>query len=213
MGFIKGSGAYLGFYHNTLSEYFAACKIKDNSRVIYKSPNRPLWLYVPLVILFILLVAQPFIKRYVTESYWKGPNELKVNSKDLEKDSDSTFKVLKTGKIISTLSGSLHLGTFTGFSGPRGVLTGFLGMPLKKAYNRTDAEYFRHAALLFRVKSSVGSWSEYFYLDPKLHSVEENYWQFLKKGDIIQFVVNDREWQNNSGHYNIEFRICEKCKN
>ena len=212
MALIKGSGAYLSFYHKTLSEYFANYSLRGNQRVTYKSPNRDWPLYLLFVLLATCLIVQPFIKRYYFRDYWSAPNQISIVSRDLKPLTDSTYLVLRTGKMIVKMSGKIHLGTFTGFSSPKGVTTGFLGMPLKKAYNRSDAESFRHAALLFRTKTPGGRWEDYQYLTPALHDAEETYWKFLTKGNIIRFIVNDREWQNNSGYYRVDLKICEKCK-
>ena len=96
--------------------------------------------------------------------------------------------VVKGQKIHMKASGQVFLGGMAGNSGPEGI-RGFT------SYNFVQNQ--RHGALLYRVSDGNGQWKA------------------VNKGDVLvasnsgtlQFVVNDKGYQNNSGGYNVQIVI------
>lgn len=210
LAFIRGTGSQMTFYHKSLGKYFYDYPAHAPGLVLFKKQRRDLFIYLMLVISAITLLLMPFIIRYHTSMYWTEPISLEVKAAQLSKIDEETYLVKESGLLEMKSSGRIFLGTFTGYSGPAGVTKGFLGLPLKAAYNRPEALEHRHAALLFR-KWNGNCWSDFYYANPPIGERSGENERMVKKGERLQFMVNDWEWQNNRGRYVLELTICGDC--
>lgn len=102
-------------------------------------------------------------------------------------------QVLKGQEVYIRASGNVFLGGFAGNSGPEGI-NGF------KNYNFEP--HFNHGALLYRISNS-GKWSV---IQKKTSFIAQN-------SGVLQMVVNDKGYQNNSGGYNVEILVKEGSSN
>jgi hypothetical protein len=177
-----------------------------NRRVRLKKRTADTPIYWFLTGALICLLTLPFIFRFVVGIYWKTPwSGVIVTSVAAKKDNDSIYTIQRAGKLNFQVKGILNVGSFVGFVGPHGTLTGFIGMPMNGSYNVPGLDTFRHAALLYRTRIGNGPWSGYGYA-----TTAPPFW--VSKGQKIQFVVNDKEWQNNIGHYKVRLEFCDTCR-
>lgn len=205
MGLIIPTGYQLKFYHASLAGYYARYSLTDNPRIrLPRKKVADILLYAMLMSAALALLVLPFLLRYKFDWYWKRPSEFASTFRGISKVNDSTYVIEKTGIYNVRTSGYISAGTFTGYSGPEGTSYGFMGMPMEGAYNVPGFAKFRHAALLLQTKKRNEPWSGYWYVF--------NVKRFQgERGQLLQFLINDNEWQNNSGHYNVQMTFCDSC--
>jgi len=203
MGIIIPTGYQLKFYHATLAEYYMDYPVKNNPRVrIQKGISTDIWIYGFLIIMFIIGLSNPFARRYYTNTFWESPYDITMKSQGFVKDSSHSYLVKTSGFYKLAASGYSNVGTFVGYVAPQGTTLGFMGMPIDSAYNISGFEKYRHAALLYRVKGA-GIWSGYKYSS-------EGDTLVLHSNDRLEFIVNDKEWQNNIGRYEVSLTLIKK---
>jgi hypothetical protein len=206
MGFIIPTGFQMKFYHASLAGYYSRYPLDNNPRIrLADNKARDVRFYWLILLIAGGLLAAPFLMRYKFNFYWKSPTEIKTDFEQVSRVNDSIFRVQKTGVYKIAASGRIHVGTFVGNAPPDGILYGFMGMPMDGAYNTPGLENFQHAALLIRKRAAAQKWSAYTY-------VSKSQQVYLNEGDEIQFHINDKEWQNNSGRFLVRLKPCESCK-
>jgi hypothetical protein len=205
MGLLRPTGYQLSFNHSTLANYYQRYPMKENPRIQVKRKFVDVPVLWTIVGLLVVLLTLPFVLRFALGLYWKSPySGIVVSSKDVRRLNDSTYVLQKPGKVTLRAKGWMDVGTFVGLVRPNGTRHGFMGMPLKAAYNLPYLDSFRHAALLCRWDTGQG-WSPYLYA-----SMSKPLW--VRRGAGLQVVVNDKEWQNNWGYYTLELHYCDTCK-
>jgi hypothetical protein len=94
---------------------------------------------------------------------------------------------------------------------PDGASSGFLGFSVKDVYNVVPN--YLHGTALIRRLDSIQLWR-----CPR--KINTSFFQanccesciMIRKGELLQFMVNDNEWQNNSGHFEVQLEYCDTCK-
>ncbi|WP_121201223.1 NACHT domain-containing protein [Mucilaginibacter gracilis] len=206
MGLIIPTGFQMKFYHTTLAGYYMRYKLADNPRIRLKKKNvKDVFLYCLLLSICLGFFGLPFYMRYGKDTYWKSKYEVHTVIPQVKQETDSTYRFLADQKLTVSTGGHVVVGTFVGYTSPAGTTCGFMGMPIDSAYNVEGFGAYRHAALLYRIKRQGAAWSKYRYAaDLRLLKVAKN--------DELQLLVNDKEWQNNSGHYQLSMTVCDTCK-
>jgi len=214
MALVKEVGPSLSFYHNTLADYFSKYKLAGNDRIRLKEQlSGDKWFYCIFLAVAAFLIYWPFQERFINDHFWKVGSEFHVDkAAHVQKLTDTTFLVLKTGRLTMNAEGTIHIGTFTGYSSPAGITAGFMGVPIKAAYNLQKIDTFRHASFLYKKSLGSGRWSKYYYVLPEMNDKEDTIWSHVAIGDTLHFWVNDREFQNNSDHYGLIIDILDNKK-
>lgn len=96
-------------------------------------------------------------------------------------------RVIKGQKIDVRASGSVFLGGFAGSSGPEGI-PGFK--------NYSFIPNLKHGALIFRAGAN-GTWK----------TVGRGNSFIADNSGVLEFLINDRGYSNNSGYYNVQISI------
>ena len=206
MGLIISTGFQMKFYHTTLAGYYMRYPLENNPRIRLKKVNATdFLLYTLILAACVVFIALPFFQRYIGQTYWKGDYDIRTDIPDSKKVNDSTYRFLANGKMNVSASGYIVVGTFVGYACPQGTTCGFMGMPIDSAYNLDGFGKYRHAALLYRIKHQDTHWSEYRYAS-ELRLLN------VKKNDLLQVLVNDKEWQNNTKRYQLSMKACGNCK-
>jgi hypothetical protein len=220
MGLVIPSGYQMQFYHSTLATYYKEYPLADEYCVprirLKKHVRLDLIIYAVALSGFLALFFFPFIYRYVRHAYWLTPHEINVrfNASQVTRLNDSTYGILKSGKLKMEPGGFINVGTFVGWVWPEGTNHGFMGMPMDSVYNIQNPGYnlatFRHGALLYRLSADGVKWKPFRY------TIENSSQRFIvipvTKGDRLQFIVNDKECENNSGHYRLDLTFCDRCR-
>ncbi len=194
------------FYHDALATYYMDYGSAGKSWQPILQKKYDNWVYAVVLTIMALVLIAPFYLRYGTDLYWKQPSELVVNSVDLQQTADGTFLCQKTGNLqIAVRWRSIHVGTFVGRVFPHGTTYGFMGMPLDSAYNIPGFGRFRHGAILMRKRDGIGEWSAYEYVSTGPLQNKKSI--PVRKGDQLHFLINDKEWQNNTGHFIMDMAI------
>jgi len=205
LSFFVPTGFKMSFLHAEIAQYYSSVPLKDNPKIKVRKRSAELPFYWFIVSLFVILLGAPFFFRYGVKAYWRNQYVgVRVDSTFVKQQNDSVYVFMKSGKLRLSAKGIVDVGTFVGLVRPEGTRYGFMGMPLKNAYNFPYLDTFRHAALIYRIDTTGKGWSGYSYIRPDLFTV--------KKGDRIQVVVNDREYQNNLFHYRLKLEFCDNCK-
>jgi hypothetical protein len=143
--------------------------------------------------------------------YWENVHEgLHVTIPDLEtKDGEITeikpnvFLLKKAGTLRIVAGNRISVGNLSGYSLPEGTTTGLLGFKIMNTWNVPEAAACNHAALLYRLP---GGEPNPCFPNPQspfpwVERVREI--GGIRAGDTIAFSINDTEWQNNRGYYEI----------
>lgn len=206
MGLIIPSGYKMKFYHSSLAGFYERYPLSNNQRIRLKKKNLIDYVsYTFLLMIGVGLLGLPFYLRYHAEYFWKNKYEISYTIPGTIKETDSTLRFIANERLKVNVGGHIVVGSFVGYALPEGTSSGFMGMPIDSVYNVEGLGKFRHAALLYKIKRGFAPWSSYKYL----YNV-----RLLKatKGDKIMFLVNDKEYENNSGHYHAEMTVCDTCK-
>lgn len=205
VGVINQLDYRLSFYHSSLVSYYADFKLLDNPAIHVRKKSRDLIYYCLFASVFVMLMSAPFVVRYGLKAYWKSPYEgVAVSPEWTKKINDSVYSIERSGQVTLRARSWIYVGTFVGVAHPIGLRSGFMGMPLKKAYNLSYLDTFRHAALLYRIDTAHRGYSRYDYIKDRRFSVS--------KGDRLLLVVNDKEYQNNLWQYSLNLDFCDTCK-
>ncbi len=207
MGLIQPKAYKRAFYHPSLAKFYSDQSLKNNSRIRVKTRT---WKdkagYGILMLAFLALLLLPFSMRYWFKWYWASPHQIFIPQNDIRnaywQPSDSgTYQVLRSGSVDMEAYGIIQVGTFVGVVlSPVGTREGFMGMPIESAYNLLGMDTCRHAALMVRKKEKGKDWGTYSYAaSPDTNIVPIN----VRQGDLVQFIVNDKEFQNNLGRYTL----------
>nr|WP_299070365.1 glycerophosphodiester phosphodiesterase family protein [uncultured Allomuricauda sp.] len=215
IGFIRPVGSGYEFIHPSLRDYYKSAPIQ-------KKTKKPTYLIpISIVLLLSAPVSLKLFKRFQNESHWQNEYGFNVtfNSNFVQhhKGSKNTFIINgienETEKVIRiNANGKVKLGSFVGFVSPTGTKSGFLGMNLGDTWNKPGMEKLNHGALAFR--KNKGNWISFPENDLIRYGRNESYLTFtVKNGDVLETHVNDKEWQNNSGQFNITFENTSKMRN
>jgi hypothetical protein len=208
VGLINQSSYKLSFYHDSLASYFADFPLKNNPAIVVKRRTWDLLYYWGIVVFFILMLGLPFYIQYGIHAYWKNPYVgVQVDPEATRQVNDSVYTIERSGRVHLSAGGTIYVGTFVGLVQPGGTKTGFMGMPLKNAYNLPYLDTFLHSALLYRIDTAQRGWGAYPY-----RYVKEDSFFTVRKGDRLQVIVNDSEYVNNLFHYRLRLNFCDTCK-
>jgi len=230
IAFIQRSGANLEFQHPTLKAYLqsipvkivekgkikgrlpAAAGVLPEIRVTrFKSYYR--WPVLALIILFLSGTGlYPFWVRYIHPVYWTKSNQLNskvLDTNEIQKLTETSFRVKKSGELKLIIQGTVNVGTFVSNVHAEGTRSGFLGFPLPD-YDTTFniVPQFKHGALLYRKLHVNEVWKSV--IDP-----EYKFWPWqdrigeiqVKAGEILCFIINDKEQQNDCGEFMMDLAI------
>ena len=189
VGLINQSSYKLSFYHDSLASYFADFPLKNNPAIVVKRRTWDLLYYWGIVVFFILMLGLPFYIQYGIHAYWKNPYVgVQVDPEATRQVNDSVYTIERSGRVHLSAGGTIYVGTFVGLVQPGGTKTGFMGMPLKNAYNLPYLDTFLHSALLYpyRIDTAQRGWGAYPY-----RYVKEDSFFTVRKGDRLQVIVND----------------------
>jgi hypothetical protein len=211
MGLIQPTGYQMKFYHPTLANYYIEYPLVNEYSVprirLNKNKSVDFKIYAIFIIVSMFLLIFPFANR--NRAYWKSRHEIKANfeKKDIVLENDSTYRILRTGKLTISATGRINVGTLVGWVWPIGTRHGIMGMPIDSAYNIKDFKELlslRHGALMYRLQRAGNNWDLYNYVVDGADTAKV---LKVNKGDRLQFIINDREWQNNTGHYKVKMHI------
>jgi hypothetical protein len=136
--------------------------------------------------------------------YWENEHQgirVTVAGKAIRRIKPNVFLLTKAGVLRVAAGHRINVGSLSGYSLPEGTTTGLLGFKMDtwnvvKAYN--------HAALLYRLPGrevAVCFPSPQNPL-PWVERVREI--KGIRAGDTLTFSINDTEWQNNQGYYEVK---------
>ena len=111
------------------------------------------------------------------------------------------LKISKGDYVIITARGSIRIGPFAGSSSPRGRESGVGGLSLE-SYNVFME--FPHAALLYKIDDDGNPETDF---DSGWAFSGDNVEFTSQEDGYLMFLVNDREYQNNAGNYDVRVRI------
>ncbi|PWL38114.1 hypothetical protein DKG77_07420 [Flagellimonas aquimarina] len=212
IGFVRPVGSGYEFIHPSLRDYYR------NSPVPKKTKKSMYLIPIGIVIVLSAPICFKLVSRFQNESHWQNEHgyNININSNLIHHDKGlkNVFVVngIKddTEKAIQiNANGKVKLGSFVGFVSPAGTKSGFLGMSLGNTWNRPSLEKLNHGALVFRKNN--GNWVSFPENDLIQYGRNESHLKFtVKNGDVLEAVINDKEWQNNSGKFNITFENTTK---
>ncbi len=211
---IVRSGAGYSFYHETLRRRYKSMpppnpleNIPENRRYVKMAVTALVYLFfigTPLVYVLYSLEKRPW-------PYWENVHEgMHVTIPDREtKDEEITeikpnvFLLKKAGTLRIVAGNRISVGNLSGYSLPEGTTTGLLGFKIMDTWNVPGAKAYNHAALLYQLPG--GEPNPCFPTPqsplPWVERVREI--RGIRAGDTIAFSINDTEWQNNRGYYEI----------
>ena len=204
---IRQQAYKMGFYHSTLKNYYNSRSLQNNTRIRVKERVWKDTATLGIVTAFLcLLLLLPFAMRYYWDWYWPNPYQLSISQQDITKAhwrkmDSGAYQIMQPETVVLRAHGCIQVGTFVGLVlSPAGTKEGYMGMPIKSSYNipYVDTSY-AHAALLVRQYHN-GTWTKYA---PVRAKERDTLPLTLKAGDKLQFMVNDREYQNNLGKYTV----------
>jgi hypothetical protein len=226
MAFILSrSGSAIKFRHATLLEYLQ----KPPGTVVSTTPLPSLslppathraWklLRISLLPCFAVLLSLPLLRRFLpawpTGTFWSHANALDLRpATGLRVLNDSTIRVLQAGQLDIIVQGQVNVGDIVGSVGPQGTAYGFLGIPLDHAYDRFRTA--EHGALFYRIHRPAGltAWRPLRPVPMPGFFMTSSAWvsslsEQVQPGELVQFAINDAEWQNNSGTFTLTFETC-----
>ncbi|MCF2502727.1 hypothetical protein L0663_05015 [Dyadobacter sp. CY107] len=203
---VINQGASYEFIHPTLQVYFAQLKLEKEHKPI---PSFVGWL---LALAAVVIFAIPIVRRFEGNYFWRNSNGFAISilSSELKRIKLSKLIVLKSGLLRIRAYGAIAAGNFTGVVHPEGTRAGFLGMDIGNAYNISSGSKDRHAAVRVR-KSLDKRWS---LLENTMHPLnpfsERRLELYVSKGDTVEIQVNDKEYHNNYGKFDLRLSLRNK---
>ncbi len=201
------SGASLGFIHPTLQEYFHSVfeSEKDLLRNYYS--GKSIALLITFLILFSgIMVSYPLYQHFKSGEYWHTPSNFNLLIYEPKKLSDldsGRIAIHETGKIRIDAQGKVKLGTYLGYIPPCGTNLGFMGFPIGEKYNIVSQ--FRHGCLLYKKCNYQcdTTWNSLFTQHQGTITPVCIDTISVQAGDTLQFTLNDNEYENNIGRFDI----------
>ncbi|MBT1690661.1 glycerophosphodiester phosphodiesterase family protein [Dawidia soli] len=207
-------GAAHSFIHPTLATYFESA---SGAEALPRRRGINLWPVVIMVIFHLLLIGLPLCERYLQDSFWRSPYGYRMEGSTttyLDPLNDSTFVVTDLPEGKSTLQitarGQVKAGEFTGYVSAAGTEAAFLGFSIDNVYDldtpRTSP--FCHCALLVKKQHGYTKW--YSFPAETIYSLfndDRTLRLSVTDGDTLSLVVNDREWHNNTGTFQLRIGI------
>jgi len=211
---IHRSGNNLHFPHPTLKAYTG--KLIDASGALAGTQfsfiriRRKTIILLSIGLIFIIAgsISATYNHRFRDKVYWEKDEELVFMQENMRPAATGNDHVVigADGTYELSAAGSVLVGTFVGRVAAEGTFEGFLGVPIGDSYNIVKG--FSHGALLFRSDLHYKSWN---------YVAERNgyFWPWterkrvvkLSKGERITFLVNDNEYQNDSGEFRILIKL------
>lgn len=216
--FVRYAGAGIKIHHVSLKDYLMSLPVTGDG-----SDERVTTRFKPhyhrnskwaIIALLGFLCIFPYLQRYYLEIFWKQHDDIhyQVTSSSLIKTKPNTFRAIENAKVDIIISGQVKLGTFVGKVSPPGTALGLLGFPMDTVYNRFGP--FRHGALLVRkIGENAEKWR--YLIEPTSSLLSWTYPKTsmsLKKNELLEFCINDKEWQNNSGHFTVRIKAAPAAK-
>ncbi|MEA1785147.1 glycerophosphodiester phosphodiesterase family protein [Arenibacter sp. GZD96] len=207
IGFVRPVGSGYEFIHPSLRDYYKSAPVPVKSKKnMYLIP-------IALIVLLSVPILLKLVDRFRNESHWQNEYgyTIKNTSNFVHPVNGSKNKFVISGLgngsemiLKITATGKVKLGSFLGFVSPAGTKSGFLGMSIGETWNKTGLEKLNHGALVFRKNN--GNWIGF----PENDLINLGNSTFhltftVKNGDLIETVINDKEWENNSGKFNVTF--------
>lgn len=215
--FVKPVGSGYEFMHPTLKDYFAT----GSFNTLKKS-----WLKRRMVPGICFLVLIPIIytvtQRFTNDFHWQDAHgfELETSLPFLRPIPGSPNELLVSGlpdqhtKYLElTTHGRIRVGTFLGYMAAGGTEAGFLGMGVGNTFDYPDMQEVNHGALVLRKKGST-PWVPF--PEEDVYGVGNNsrsVWVNVQNNDTLEFKINDREWQNNTGIFYVSIDTIPKTSN
>lgn len=210
--FLRQEGANYSFYHRTLKDYFRQKSANPHNiqRLNNKIIGKSFFIFVLLVIFFAVFVGlnNRFNKPVFWESVEAQPNFYLQDTTNLKKIAPNSIKITKDGELNINAKGKYKIGTFSGYISPNGTEIGFLGMPIGNEYD--SVTYLPHGSLIYRNRSK-NIWKACFDDDNFFNFSNHNSGKIsVAANDTIDFLINDSEWQNNTGTIKVELALITK---
>ncbi|MEN0057184.1 MAG: hypothetical protein AAGC65_26140, partial [Mucilaginibacter sp.] len=217
VNFLQRDGSRLQFQHETLKDYLSSL-IPENNRLSdtpfnFVRKKRALLAVISVLLIIIgsIGIYRPINERFYGNKFWTNRDRLLISGEKATyvTVTNNSVRVLKSGIVDLSVSGKVVVGTFVGKIGPEGTYSGFLGFPVNNAYNLVRD--FRHGALLYRRLNREKTWHYAVRGDVFYWPWQERHGAFaVVAGDVIEFMVNDNERENDSGTYNLQIQIKEQ---
>ncbi|MDC6366677.1 glycerophosphodiester phosphodiesterase family protein [Flagellimonas amphidinii] len=213
IGFVRPVGSGYEFIHPSLRDYYKNSEAPKVKKPLFLIP-------IGLVLILSTPVSLKLLKRFQNESHWQNEYGFNVTFEtghiQHHQGAKNKFVIQGLGseskkKIRINANGRVKLGSFVGFVSPAGTKSGFLGMSLGNTWNKQEMETLNHGSLSF--KKNKGNWISFPENDLIQYGKNESYLDFtVKNGDVLEVQVNDKEWQNNLGEFNITFETIDNMK-
>ncbi|WP_428661978.1 glycerophosphodiester phosphodiesterase family protein [Runella sp.] len=202
--FVKPAGASYEFFHDTLYDYFKT-NFEDK-----KVPKVDYSLISVLILIIIIPLSFTVYNRISLNHFWQDGNGFNFVSipKDIHKTKVyNTFVVGKSGHLSIKAKGTINVGSFAGSVTPEGTEGGFLGFRIGDTFDFQPTKIAKHGALLVY---STKKDKFYTFADQPIFSFpfKERVMSLkVSQGDTIRFLINDNEWNNNSGKFQIKMQF------
>jgi hypothetical protein len=204
---IVKSGAGYSFYHETLRRRYKSMPqpnhveyLSETQRYVKITVKALVYLFficTPLVYVLYCLVNRPW-------PYWEDEHQgirVTVAGKEIRRIKPNVFVLMQAGTLRIAAGNRINVGNLSGDAHPEGTTTGLLGF---KMDTWNVVRTYNHAALLYQLpgrkpdtcfgsRNRLLPWVERVRLIPG-----------VRAGDTVTFSINDTEWQNNQGYYEIK---------
>ncbi|MEL6560507.1 MAG: hypothetical protein AAFQ94_20115 [Bacteroidota bacterium] len=195
LGLVSHRGTSFKFFHETLRSYLGR-QSKDNA--LMDNQKSGLWKLV-LTVLFLLGLLPVIALGIKKDLYWKTNGKFSFIQEDylpVKQLNENSFAILQDFQLGMKSSSRYKVGAFTGKVNVAGTERAFLGFSIGDKWDYV--ERYPHAALLLVVNQDTIKIAERKGLNGvSIRSMD------VAKGGTIQFIVNDKEYHNNSGTVNI----------
>jgi len=207
VGFLRPVGSGYEFIHPSLKDYYTSNNLRR------KTKNSMFLIPIILVIILSGPIMLKLFTRFQNESHWQNEYGYKTHLNSalvqhyqghknlfiVQNIKDNTTRIIR----VKT-SGKVKLGSFVGLASSTGTTSGFLGMSLGTTWNRPGLENRNHGALFLR--KNGGNWIGFPENEIINYGQSKSYLDFtVKNGDILEVIINDKEWENNSGLFDLTF--------
>ena len=211
VGILKRQGALFHYAHPTLKEYLTQ---KKESASDYKSLIR-ISLITTGILAFVLFSVNSKIKGRQVH-FWNNQIGVQImENNDFEKVAYNSVKCTKSGSVFVESSGKISAGRALGHVSSIGTEIGFFAISLGDQFDVPALTSFRHGELLYRTNGQ-DSWKRVF-----RHAKVPPFSNFrfnlsfvdtiqVQKGDTLEFTINDKEPENDSGQFKIKLDFVEE---
>ncbi|MFT5982463.1 MAG: hypothetical protein ACI9RM_000895 [Ulvibacter sp.] len=213
-GILKNQGALFSYSHATLKEFLKSKSVKSSQeKNTFRKKNiaRTTIIAISILTLVYFTVNSKIKGRHAR--FWMEEIQLNLEYQDenFETISSNSLKCNKPGMILVESSGKISAGRILGHITSVGTEIGFFAIPLGDGFDKETREPFRHGELLYS-KNKTAKWKSVF---PKSEVPAFSNFRFslcfkdsiqVQKGDVLEFDINDKEPENNSGEFQIKLR-------